>query len=254
MASKQPILERDFSIIIWTLARGRFSGMQIALRTISIKQTRRGGSLISVLSGLLPIALTGCAALKSPAPSFPQPSLASQWHTRYTFSVCVRSPILADFNGVTNHWERQFKMQSASLDANRLAEILSTCRLFESVVVSNIDSSAESLVIEALPNTPPYADPDQVWLMLYAGVIPIYDRVDKSVRFKFMDKGHDAFLFPWTEQTVIGFWAPFVAALGPGWQLAPPLWWKYPRFQGSYWKDLRSALIETMDQHEKDRK
>jgi hypothetical protein len=226
--------------------------MQIGTRTTARPEPASRKSVVNRLSFcvLVALLLTGCAALKNPAPP-PLPSVVAQWRPRYEFSVRVQTSRFDDLAEVTNRWERQWKMQSALSDARRIAEVLSTCRLFEKVVVSNAVQGTNELVIEALPNARPYADPDEVWLMMYGGVFPIYDRVDSSVRFRCLSHGGtNSFVFPWTEESVIGFWAPAVAAIGHGWRLAPPLWWKCPAYQSSYWSDLRASLIEKIDQIE----
>jgi hypothetical protein len=147
---------------------------------------------------------------------------------------------------LTNKWERQANMDFASENAHRLASILAECRLFKEVTVSrDADVATNALVIQALPNDPPVADADDAWLMLYCGVVPIYECSDESVRFRFLQGSRKEFVFPWKEQSLIGVWAPVVALAGPGWHLGFPVLRPLPESQ--YWSALRSALIEEMN-------
>jgi len=192
------------------------------------------------------VSFTGCVAIKNAAPEKPQASLISQWQPRYSSSVCVRIPTLEEVDAMTNRWERQANIHSASLDAYRLARILSECRLFKEVTVSSIaDVATNVLVIQALRNDPPVADPNDPWLMLYGGVIPIYRCFDESVRFRFLPGSRKEFVFPWKERSLVGVWAPVVAAVGPGWHLRLTV--QCPVSESQYWSALRSALIEEMD-------
>src|SRR5258708_5301307 len=112
---------------------------------------RHNGHSYRVLATLLLVPMTGCVALKNPVPPAPQSGLVSQWQTRYSRCICVRTPMVEDFEAVTNKWERQSKFESAQREARRLAEILSNCRLFEDLIMSD-NLSTNALVIEALPN------------------------------------------------------------------------------------------------------
>ncbi len=189
----------------------------------------------SALFVLLLLFLTGCAAIKNGVPPAPQAPLIAQWHPRYPISVCVRIPTQEEFG-------RKFSKYERELSAYRLTNILTECRLFKEVTVSNIATNA--LFIEALPNAPQSADADSAWLLLTLGIIPLYNCEDESVRFRFLQGDGTEFVFPWTQETLIGFWAPFVA-IAPSWHL---------KFIGQklapdspYWSALRSALIEKMD-------
>lgn len=202
---------------------------------------------VAALSTLLLIPVTGCIALKDSVPPVPQAPLIAQWRPRYASSVCVRNPTREDFKDVTNRWELERKIQSGRQNAHRLAQILTQCRLFREITVSNFAPCTNALVIQALPNNPQYADADSPWLLLYGGVIPIYDRADEGVRFKFVKGGTNDFIFQWSTQSVLGFWAPFVAAVGPGWRLGSIIGWRHVADDSLYWNELRSALIEGMD-------
>ncbi len=123
------------------------------------------GSLLVVF-----LLMTGCAAVRNaPAPS-PSQSLTSQWQTRYSSTLVVKVPTQEDVKGVFD-WKGQIARQ----EANRLANAISNCCLFNAVIISDMPLHADELVIEALPSPPHSADPDQAWLMLYGGVVPIYE-------------------------------------------------------------------------------
>ena len=201
-----------------------------------------------LLAVLLPVLTSGCIAIKNQAPLAPDPSQLAQWRTRYSSSVWVRVPIEEQLRSATNSLEHDWKVESARLNARRLAETLEQCRLFKEVVVSDSASGTNVVVIEALPNSPSYADPDAAWLLLYGGLIPLYVRVDEGVRFRFVNGEGNDFVFPWTEQSVIGFWAPFAAAVGHGWRFGVGSRPEAP--DSPYWAELRYCLIKAMDQIE----
>ena len=194
------------------------------------------------LMALLLVASTGCVAVKDDVPQTPPATLSDHWQPRYASSVCIRIPTSEAYAGITSQWEREEKMERDRSDANRLAEILAKCRLFKGVTVSDVVTN--DLVIQALPNVPYYEDADNAWLLMYGTVVPIWDHYNEGVRFKFLQSDTNEFVFPWTRQTVFGFWAP-VFAVAPGWHfgiVAPP------PTDSPYWSDLRAALIKEMDQ------
>jgi hypothetical protein len=207
-----------------------------------MKMTFRTAGLATML--LLPF--TGCVAIKNAVPEKPPASLISQWQPHYASSACVRIPTLEEVNAITNRWERQANVHFASQNADRLARILAECRLFKEVTVSSVAEGATNvLVIQALPNDPPVADPDDAWLMLYGGVVPIYECFDESVRFRFLQGSRKEFVFPWKKQSLVGVWAPVVAEVGSGWHLGLTV--QRPVSESQYWSKLRSALIAEMD-------
>jgi hypothetical protein len=228
---------------------GDRAGVQVTVKLIAATAAMRCRALHAgwaLPSLLLVILLSGCVALKNPVPEVPQPTVAAGWKTRYAFSVWVRTPIQNGFKGETNAFDPSAEAQYG---ACRLADILSRCRLFQEVVVSNSAPGSNVVMIEALPNAPPYADPDEAWLMLYGGVIPVYDCVDEGVRFRFVNGGTNDFVFPRTTESVIGFWVPFVAAVGPGWRFGWFFNWRSLASDSPYWSDLRSSLIQAMDRN-----
>jgi hypothetical protein len=196
------------------------------------------------------VPFTGCVAIKNAVSEKPQASLVSQWQPRYSSSVCVRIPTLEEMDAITNSWERQANIHFASLNAYRLAKILAEIRLFKEVTVSSVAAiSTNVLVIQALPNDPPVADPNDPWLLLYGGVVPIYECFDESVRFRFLQGSRKEFVFPWKKRSLMGVWAPVVAAVGSGWYLRL----QHTASESKYWCELRSALIEEIDRADQEK-
>ena len=195
---------------------------------------------------LVLVLMSGCVAVKNQAPLVPSPRIAAAWEPRYPSSIQVRLPALESLPA-TSPSVYQWQIDVVRQDARRLAGILSKCRLFSDVVLSNSAPGTNVIVVEALPRPPSLADPDSAWLLLSGGVIPYYDRVDVGVRFRFVNGEGNDFVFPWTTRYVIGFWAPAVVGIGPGWRFGVLGLLNPANPDSTYWIDLRSALIEVMD-------
>ena len=202
------------------------------------------------ISLLVLLPATGCVVYKNPVPPIPPPAAAGQWPVRYPFRLGVRNPPATDFNCIWNENEGKRELAQARAEAQRLATILSQCHLFNNVVLAEARSTSCDLTIEALPRIPETADNEKnPWMMfecddnpgviLYGTIIPLYFNNNLGVRFKFLQGAEGEFRFKWTEETIVGFWAPVVGMAGKNWQ--------FQRSSGAYWNELRSVLIERFD-------
>jgi len=203
------------------------------------------------LAIVLLLPCLGCVATKNAVSDQPGAGLISSWQPRYSTAVCVRIPAPEEMGPTTTAWERRANAQLASQNAWRLARILAECRLFQEVTVASAaDIATNALVIQALPNELPVADPNDPWLLLYGGVVPIYRCFDESVRFTFLQDSKTEFVFPWKTQSLVGVWAPMVAAAGSGWHLSLTV--QRPVSESQYWSALRLALIKEMERRSPD--
>lgn len=192
---------------------------------------------------LILFVATGCAVYKNPAPSIPGETATLGWHAHYPLHICVRTPQGADFNCIRDKNIRQFELQQSISEAQRLVKILNQCRLFDEVTMSDPESTSCDITIAALPRTCERTDYDSPWLLLYGGVLPIYSKNNKGVYFEFLDGSDEEFSFDWTEEMVIGLWAPVVRIAGTNWQ--------FGHTSNLYWKQLRTALIQKFDDIQK---
>ena len=235
----------DYRYVCETRNCGR---VQLMVRTIRKGATKRN-HVNRALAALVLVLMSGCVAVKNQAPLVPSPRIAAAWEPRYPSSIQVRLPALESLPA-TSPSVYQWQIDVVRQDARRLAGILSKCRLFSDVVLSNSAPGTNVIVVEALPRPPSLADPDSAWLLLSGGVIPYYDRVDVGVRFRFVNGEGNDFVFPWTTRYVIGFWAPAVVGIGPGWRFGVLGLLNPANPDSTYWIDLRSALIDVMDRIE----
>jgi len=196
----------------------------------------------SIFLFLAAFVVAGCASFKNPGPSGPPVYAEAELKQKVAVRIGVRAPEASAFSSVSNEFERKLMFDAALQESERLVQILTDCRLFDAVTLierSNPDCDFELL---ALPRTVERTSMDDPWLLLYGGVIPSYSKQERGICFRFVKGASGDVIFRWTEEVVIGLWAPFVSS-SKGWTGS--------RRASTYWHDLRVEMLKVFTEAEK---
>jgi len=180
--------------------------------------------------------LPGCVSYKNPGPNGPPVFSQQDIQTRVAIRVGVRAPNKTDFLTVAEPSEREWRYTAALDEAKRLVRILSDCQLFESVVLTESGDTSCDVLLLALPRSVERTQLDDPWLLLYGGVIPSHSKNERGVCFRFLRGGTGDVIFKWTEEVVIGLWAPAVSSSSEKWESS--------RSSSTYWRDLRTEMLQ----------
>lgn len=142
-------------------------------------------------------------------------------------------PDAAAFASLPSEYERKSRYDAARQESERLVRILTDCQLFDEVFLLEEAGRECDCELLALPRTVERTSLDDPWLLLYGGVIPSYSKNERGISFRFVKGASGDVIFRWTEEMVIGFWAPVVAG-SKGWAGS--------RRASTYWHDLRAEM------------
>lgn len=185
--------------------------------------------------GLL-LTLTGCTAYQNPASLAPPAFSAEELSARIHLKVAVRLPEKADFELIKDAYMREAYYDLAVSRANRLVAVLRGCQVVDSISIENVKESYDVVIVD-LPVKVERTGLDDPMALIYGGVLPVYSKDERGVRFGFLKGGSGDFTFTWTESKVIAIWAPVVAAGNSKWETS--------RKSTKYWYDLRAELLKT---------
>lgn len=180
---------------------------------------------------------SGCASYKNPGPNGPPHFTTDELSRRLHLSVLILKPRISDFSAITDESEQEWRREAADRESQRLQRILLDCQIFDGVTLGDSPVDGGAVVLRALPRNIERTGLDDPWLLLYGGVIPSYSKNERGVAFRVLRPNSGDFVFKWTEEVVIGLWAPAVAGSSGKWESS--------RARSTYWVDLRHELLRT---------
>ncbi len=146
------------------------------------------------------------------------------------------------FKSLPSEHERKWRYEAARQESERLVQILTDCQLFDEVVLLEGTERECDFELLALPRTVERTSLDDPWLLLYGGVVPSYSKNERGICFRFVKGGSGDVIFRWTEEVVIGLWAPVVSG-SKGWTAS--------RKASTYWRDLRTEMYRVFSEAER---
>jgi hypothetical protein len=184
----------------------------------------------------------GCVSYKNPGPSGPPAYTGEEVKRRISVRIGVRVTEEAAFNSLPNAYERKWRYEAARQESERLVRILADCQLFDEVVLLEEAGRECDFELLALPRTGERTSLDDPWLLLYGGVVPSYSKNERGICFRFVKGASGDVIFRWTEEMVVGLWAPVVSG-SKGWTSS--------RRASTYWRDLRAEMYRVFSEVEK---